>query len=78
VFRELADTLRARGGVVLAFTVPDASVATGEQLRRVSGMRVIAQLEDGIVLEAEPTNNKLPGARRALRAATSLSGAPGR
>jgi hypothetical protein len=59
VFRELADTLRARGGVVLAFTVPDASVATGEQLRRVAGMRVIAEVEDGIVLTAD-----LPGARR--------------
>jgi hypothetical protein len=58
-FAEFADSLRARGGVVLAFTVPDASVATGEQLRRVAGMRVMAELEDGIVLTAER-----PGARR--------------
>jgi hypothetical protein len=52
VFTEFADSLRARGGVVLAFTVPDASVATGDALRRVPGLRVIAELDDGIVLAA--------------------------
>jgi hypothetical protein len=54
LFRPFADTLRARGGVVLAFTVPDASVATGAALRRVPGLRVIAELHDGIVLDAWP------------------------
>jgi hypothetical protein len=51
-FRDLADTLRAHGGVVLAFTVPDASVATGDQLRRVPGLRVIAEVQDGVVIGA--------------------------
>lgn len=50
-FPRLADSLRARHrGVVLAFAIPDASIATGEQLRKVAGFEVIAELDDGIVL----------------------------
>ena len=50
-FSPLADSLRARGrGVVLAFAIPDASIATGEQLRKLPGFEVIAELDDGIVL----------------------------
>jgi hypothetical protein len=54
LFAAFADSLRARGGVVLAFTVSDASVATGAQLRRVPGLRVIANLADGVVLAPVP------------------------
>ena len=54
LFPAFADSLHARGGVVLAFTVPDASVATGEQLRRVPGLGVVATLADGLVLAPLP------------------------
>jgi hypothetical protein len=54
LFAAFADSLRARGGVVLAFTVSDASVAAGDQLRRVPGLRVIANLADGMALAPLP------------------------
>jgi hypothetical protein len=47
-----ADTLRARGGRVLAFRIPERNVVGLERLREVKGLRVVAELEDGEVFAA--------------------------
>lgn len=44
------DTLRVRGGRVLAFTVPAPDVVTRPALLAQPGLRVVATLEDGVVL----------------------------
>ena len=49
-----ADTLRVRGGRVLAFDVSDPGYATRTALERAPGLRVVEQLSDGVILEAAP------------------------
>jgi hypothetical protein len=47
------DTLRARNGRAVVFEVPGVEYATAEQLAGVRGLRVVARLEDGVVLAAD-------------------------
>jgi hypothetical protein len=49
------DTLRARDGRALVFDVAGEEYATAEQLAGVRGLRVVARLEDGVVLAASTT-----------------------
>jgi hypothetical protein len=46
------DTLRMRDGRALVFDVSGAEYATAEQLAGLRGLRVVARLEDGVVLAA--------------------------
>jgi hypothetical protein len=47
---KLADTVRVRDGRILAFSVPAPAIVTKEMLVSQPGLRVIAVLEDGVVL----------------------------
>jgi hypothetical protein len=44
-----ADTLRVRDGRILEFRVPGPEYATIDSLRRVPGLRVVAEFPDGVV-----------------------------
>ena len=53
---EFADSLRRRGGRILAFTWPGIEYVTVDSLVVVPGLRVVARRADGVVLApAEPT-----------------------
>jgi hypothetical protein len=58
-----ADTIGARDGRVLAFDVAGVEYVTGETLAACCGLRVVARLEDGIVLAAEPPSSRGAKAR---------------
>lgn len=47
---EFADTLRVRDGRVLEFRTPGVEYASIDSLRRVRGLRVVAERADGVVL----------------------------
>lgn len=47
-----ADTLRATDGRAIVFTVPGVDYMTRETLERAPGLRIVTELEDGVVLAA--------------------------
>lgn len=51
---EFADSVRAQGGLVLAFNVPGIEYVTVDSLAKVPGLRVVARLSDGAVFGPAP------------------------
>ena len=51
---EFADSVRAQGGLVLAFNVPGIEYVTVDSLAKVPGLRVVARLSDGAVFGSAP------------------------